>query len=343
MFRIPLFLVIALNASQAPGGPAGRTADEIVQEASSELRAGRRSRTTEESQAGDRKLAGLVGELRERFPHDARLTGLLPERWWALLRLGRSDVVGKEVRGALATASDAKLRADAAYVDALMAAGECTDGRAVLDVAERFMKQAPGDDRAAGLLSNARMKYKEGDPERARLADRIVAEFPGSLDGRILLGQKQQDDRIGKPFELEFTDAISGRKISMKDLRGKVVVLDFWATWCGPCVAEIPLLKELYSRYQDRGVEFIGVSLDRPEEDGGLQELKDYVRGHGIPWPQYYLGQKFTDDFTTSWGIDAIPVSFVIDAEGKLFSTRARGKLDQMIPLLLKKSRPTGP
>ena len=93
----------------------------------------------------------------------------------------------------------------------------------------------------------------------------------------MIKGGRRQHEAIGKPFDLEFTDAIKGSTVSIKGLKGKVVVIDFWATWCGPCVAEMPKMKELYAKYRDQGVEFIGVSLDQPKEQGGLDKLKKFV------------------------------------------------------------------
>lgn len=121
------------------------------------------------------------------------------------------------------------------------------------------------------------------------------------------------------------------------DLRGKVVVLDFWATWCGPCVAEMPKMKALYQEYRGQGVEFIGVSLDQPRDKGGLDKLKAFVEKNEIAWPQYYQGDGWESEFSSSWEINSIPAVFVIDREGNLHSVDARGKLETMIPELLKK------
>ena len=109
----------------------------------------------------------------------------------------------------------------------------------------------------------------------------------------------------------------------MKSLKGKVVVIDFWATWCGPCVAEMPKMKELYAKYHDQGVEFIGVSLDQPKEEGGLDSLKKFVKENEIAWPQYYQGNFWESEFSKSWGVNAIPCVFIVDADGKLYSGRS--------------------
>ena len=149
---------------------------------------------------------------------------------------------------------------------------------------------------------------------------------------------KTHKQAVGQQFELSFTDAISGKKIDVqKGLKGKVVVVDFWATWCGPCVADMPKNKELYAKYKDKGVEFIGVSLDHTEARGGLTQLKDFVAQQGITWPQYYQGNYVLSEFSASWGITSIPTVFIIDADGKLASTKARENLEQLIQELLAK------
>ena len=183
--------------------------------------------------------------------------------------------------------------------------------------------------------------------EREAIWARTLRDYPGPKNAAsVERGRKEAEimrrklDRVGQPFHLEFVDAIKGTRISMETLKGKVVVLDFWATWCGPCIAEMPRMKKLYAEYKDKGVEFIGVSLDEAVENGGLDKLKDFVAANGIEWPQYYQDNNLNVEFSTSWGIIGIPSVFLVDTDGNLASVEARGKLEEMIPKLLGKAKP---
>jgi len=153
-----------------------------------------------------------------------------------------------------------------------------------------------------------------------------------------LKAELDRGKKIGQTFELTFEDAATGKPINLqKDLKGKIVVIDFWATWCGPCVAEMPNMKQLYADFHGKGVEFIGVSLDAPEAAQGKEKLLEFVKKNDIPWPQYYQGNGWESGFSKGWGIDAIPQMFVVDADGKLANVEARGKLEKLLPELLAK------
>ena len=287
------------------------------------------------------KKAGLISELGKVAPDHEKLVTLLPERWQILVMTGTdsSEIAKEEVAEVLSHAKSDKLKAEAAFFNAMLLFRGREKADKQLSATEDFIKRAPKDPRAAMLLY-AVAKRLPDQTAQTDLYKRITKEYPDSEVASEIQASLKQLESIGKPFTLDFTDAIKGTEISFKTtLKGKVVVVDFWATWCGPCVAEMPNMKKLYAEYHDKGVEFVGVSLDSPKEEGGLDELKDFVAKNEIPWPQYYQGNGWNSEFSKSWGINAIPALFVVDAEGKLFSVEARGKLEEMLPELLKKAK----
>ncbi len=135
---------------------------------------------------------------------------------------------------------------------------------------------------------------------------------------------------IGKPVEIKFT-AADGREVDLAKLKGKVVLVDFWATWCGPCVAEIPHVKEAYEKYHDKGFEIIGISFDGPDKDKMLKFVKD----QGMPWPQYHDGKTWKNDFGVKFGINSIPRMWLFDKEGKLSDPDGRTDLAAKVAKLL--------
>ncbi|MGO9469176.1 MAG: redoxin family protein [Isosphaeraceae bacterium] len=284
------------------------------------------------------KRATLILELYKAAPEHERMETLLPERWGSMSPIGpQADDLTTEINDVAAHAVNPKLKLEATYYKAQLGLFKGRSaGKFDISGVDEFIKLAPKDRRAPALLYSATMAAKD-EKVKAGLQERLLKEFPGSQYGEMVKSARRQLESVGKPFDLDFTDAIKGSTVSIKNLKGKVVVIDFWATWCGPCVAEMPHMKELYAKYRDQGVEFIGVSLDRSKEQGGLDSLKKYVKDNGIEWPQYFQGNYWQSEFSKSWGINSIPTMFLVDTEGKLFSVDARGKLDKLIPELLKK------
>ena len=105
--------------------------------------------------------------------------------------------------------------------------------------------------------------------------------------------------------------SLEGKTVAMKDLANKVVIIDFWATWCGPCREEIPHLNELYSELKSKGLEIVGISMD----SDGTDSVKDFVREFRMQYPVVMGDEKLAESFG---GLIGLPTTFIIDRSGKI-------------------------
>lgn len=107
---------------------------------------------------------------------------------------------------------------------------------------------------------------------------------------------------------------LDGTRWNWETMKGKVVLIDFWATWCGPCVADIPQLKETYDKYRDAGFRIVGVSLDRGGKDEFLEECGDL----GVEWPQIFDGKGWDSVLAKSFNVWGIPTPVLLDRDGRV-------------------------
>ncbi len=112
---------------------------------------------------------------------------------------------------------------------------------------------------------------------------------------------------------------LQGREVSLKRFRGKIVLLNFWATWCPSCRKEIPSMIKLYERYKDKGLEIIGVNLDRMDKSG----IEKFSSEHNITFPTLLDPAGKT---AVLYGITALPATFILDRNGKIQERIAGGK-----------------
>lgn len=284
-----------------------------------------------------KKRADFAKELYRADPNHPEAMRLMQERMQTLFRTGQADVALKEIDELITKTDDATVKAELTFAKIQgMVQFAQKPPQELLKATEKFVAAYPNDPRGAMLLSATADRLSDSPEQAVALYQRVVEKYPDAPAARGAKGKLRQAEGIGKPFELSFTDAVSGAPVSIADLKGKVVVIDFWATWCGPCVADMPHMKEIYAKYKNEGVEFIGVSLDQPEAKGGLTALKNFVSENQITWPQYYQGNYWQSEFSSSWGINSIPAVFVIDQRGNLYSADAHGKIEQLIDKLLK-------
>ena len=150
-----------------------------------------------------------------------------------------------------------------------------------------------------------------------------------------LASERKMEELVGKRMTIKGT-LVDGKPFTTADWAGKVVLVDFWATWCGPCKAELPRVEQLYAEDHAKGLEVLGVSNDQSGDD-----LKTFVKGSGglMPWPQLFdagaAEQGDWNPITKGYGIEGIPTMFLIDKHGVCRSVQARVEMEELVPKLL--------
>lgn len=151
---------------------------------------------------------------------------------------------------------------------------------------------------------------REGTPQQRLVKDALENKLPPSLEVKGWVNT-------------------SGKELQLEDLRGKVVVLDFWGVWCGPCRAAMPHLKELYAKHKDEGLVIIGIHTTNQGE-----KMADYVAKEGIPWP---VAVDVEGKTVKAFHVDSYPDYYLIDRSGKLrVADLANAEVDRVVKILLK-------
>lgn len=155
---------------------------------------------------------------------------------------------------------------------------------------------------AAALITRVRQDFQ--DHPMSAAIEEALDDFSRMLDV----------PGVGDPFALTFT-ALDGREVDLAAMTGKVVLVDFWATWCVPCLKSMPGVKNLYRTYHEKGFEVVGVSLDDDRE-----RLEDYLEKEDIAWPQHFDGNGWENEWAMKYGIQSIPATFLIGPDGTIIA-----------------------
>lgn len=175
---------------------------------------------------------------------------------------------------------------------------------------------------------------KKGEAYLAQL----LKEFPDTKPAEMLREQeaakKIRESLVeGAKFpDFEVQD-LDGKPLSIAAYKGKVVLVDFWATWCGPCVAELPNVLKAYEKHHAAGFEIVGISLDSDRA-----KLDKFIKDKNMPWQQFFDGQGWNNKLSTKYGVNSIPATYLLDGNGMILAKNLRGEaLEQALAKVLTK------
>ncbi|WP_218925778.1 TlpA disulfide reductase family protein [Flavobacterium sediminis] len=185
----------------------------------------------------------------------------------------------------------------------------------ILLTENQLLRQEISVDEAQKRLDNFEQKLLD---TRAAKNIKSIIEAANSVE----IGKKAPDFSAPSP---------EGKEISLKESLGKVTIIDFWASWCGPCRMENPHVVELYNHYHDKGLNIIGVSLDKDEA-----KWKEAIAKDGLTWNHISNLKFWADPIAEKYNVKAIPATFIVDANGVIIAKDLRGaELDAKIKELL--------
>jgi tetratricopeptide (TPR) repeat protein len=176
---------------------------------------------------------------------------------------------------------------------------------------------------------------KAGRPGEAKEAFRQYLERePNASEAAEVRALIADPGKAGEPFAPVFSvKTTNGDEVSLEKLKGKVVLLDFWASWCKPCRADMPEIRKIWKKYGGDQFVIIGINLDRNRRD-----FDQYVKEEAVVWPQYFDGHIWDNKISLLYHVNAIPHSVLIDREGVIREIGLRGgRLSNAIGELLKK------
>ncbi len=197
--------------------------------------------------------------------------------------------------------------------------------------ARAMQKEFPEQPEVAHLLVSAAQAWMDhGDAEKSRaIAQELVKTTQEDEVKAAAQELLKKLALVGKPLTIKFK-ALDGREVDLQAMKGKVVLIDFWATWCRPCMAELPNVKAVYEKYHAQGFEIVGISFD--DDKAALERV---LKNEKMTWPQHFDGEDAGKKWGDEYGISSIPTMWLVDKKGVLREPNARKDLARKVEQLM--------
>ncbi len=214
-------------------------------------------------------------------------------------------------------------------------AGQYREALASYDALMAGLAGADQEEFASSFTDSlAKAATAAGEPEVARkVYETLLKKFGGESPNLVqrVQGELDQLDKVGTQAPEVTVIDLNNATFRLNNLKGKYVLVDFWATWCAPCTVELPRMQAAYAKYKAKGFEVVAVSLD--EAKGVVDE---FVKARKLPWKQIHNATS-NGDLVEAFGVKSIPATFLIDPTGKIIRLELRGPaLDKALETLLR-------
>ena len=171
----------------------------------------------------------------------------------------------------------------------------------------------------------AQFSQQQGDKESTVMVQEAFAarakENPGSSYAQVAQALEAMVNKIGVGDSPELSaTTLEGKEISLAEFKGKVVLIDFWATWCPPCIEGLPEIKKAYHAYKDKGFEIIAISLDQ-----SIEPLEEFIAEEDLNWINVFDADQ-KSSLADQFNVTSIPSLYLLDQEGKIVALNPRGE-----------------
>lgn len=175
-----------------------------------------------------------------------------------------------------------------------------------------FLHDYPDDPRGSSMQVRRADLLARSDPAKVRP---LLDELSESANPKVAAAARGRIAQIalGKvPLDWKFT-ALDGRELDFTQMRGRVILIDYWASWCPDCLRALPQVLAVHRKYHDKGFDVVGISLDNDQD-----ALTSFLKKRDMPWPEYFDGKGWQSDLVTKYGVGGIPEMWIVGQDGRV-------------------------